>query len=211
MGLIRPLLSGITVANTDTVLNYPLVSNTTINCGNCDDFNFSHFLRNDVTFDTVQLFSSEIISCTQCDESALCALVPPLSDSTTNNAICSQGNHGETEAKYAAGPNIQGTVIKCGECSQYGFPVYLRDDLKYDSITEWVPESTTSNGDSSSARKYAGLSTADIIAIGLGVLSAIFLAALFYFFRGRVRARPLNLKSRGSEMSDSAVTNVILK
>ena len=75
--------------------------------------------------------SSEAVVCGGCSDT--CVLVP-----TTDKYPCYQGTPTDTAACFATDPLLsEGTTWHCGECKDFGFPKFVRNDPIYKTMELW--------------------------------------------------------------------------
>lgn len=108
-------------------------------CGNCADFGYPNYLRNDPVYRKMGLWTTEKIGvegnsvCKSCDK--VCALVPPAG----SEAPCYEGGPSDAAFCYSTDPIIQdGTTWHCDGCSAHGFSHYLHNDPAYTNMGLWL-------------------------------------------------------------------------
>jgi hypothetical protein len=77
----------------------PLVQNTSIVCGNCQDSGFDFYYRDDFLEPEVELYTSYLKYCVQCTSSDLCLILPPIKNQT-EDSICAQGTYSQVQVKF---------------------------------------------------------------------------------------------------------------
>ncbi len=72
--------------------------------------------------------------CTTCTAN-VCSIIPPAN---STGYPCYQGNNKDTQQCYNTDPLLApGSTWACGECVNFGFPTYLRNDPIYVNMELW--------------------------------------------------------------------------
>jgi hypothetical protein len=93
-----------------------------------------------VLFTVLMAFIATNISATiaesVCKCSGQCSLIPPADKV---GYPCYQGLPDDAAKCYKTDPLLaSGTTWSCGNCTQFGYPVYLRNDPLYTSMELWI-------------------------------------------------------------------------
>jgi hypothetical protein len=74
-----------------------------------------------------------------CKCNGQCSLIPPADKS---GYPCYQGSPDDASKCYKTDPLLaSGTSWSCGNCTQFGYPTYLRNDPLYTSMELWTSAS----------------------------------------------------------------------
>jgi hypothetical protein len=67
--------------------------------GNCQEFGFDLYYRDDLIEPDVELYASYLKYCVQCSSSDLCLILPRIKNQS-EDTVCTQGSHSQVQVKH---------------------------------------------------------------------------------------------------------------